>query len=107
MTSVLYRAPARDYPVAVSARGMYIRDSAGKRYLDMSGGAAVTWLGHAHPRVVEVVQEQLARLSYVHSAFFTTEPQEKLAQRLAQRFGDAEALFDLGRRQREDVVDQV
>jgi hypothetical protein len=92
MTSVLYRAPARDYPVAVSARGMYIRDSAGKRYLDMSGGAAVTCLGHAHPRVVEVVQEQVARLPFVHTAFFTTEPQEQLAGRLAERFGDPEAL---------------
>ena len=96
MTSVLYRSPAHDYPVAGSAQGMYILDAAGKQYLDMSGGAAVSCLGHGHPRVVEVVQEQLARLSYVHSAFFTTEPQEKLAQRLARRFGDSEALVYFG-----------
>lgn len=96
MTSVLYRTPARNYPVAGSAQGMYILDAGGKQYLDMSGGAAVSCLGHGHPRVVEVVQEQLARLSYVHSAFFTTDPQEKLARCLAQRFGDSEALVYFG-----------
>jgi adenosylmethionine-8-amino-7-oxononanoate aminotransferase len=91
MTSVLYRSPASAYPKAVSASGMYVEDSGGKRYLDMSGGAAVSCLGHAHPDVVAAVQEQVAQLAFAHTAFFTNEPQERLAQRLVERFGDPAA----------------
>ena len=67
---------------------MYIHDDAGRRYLDMSGGAAVSCLGHGHPDVVRAVQEQAATLSFAHTSFFTNEPQEKLAARLAARFGE-------------------
>jgi adenosylmethionine-8-amino-7-oxononanoate aminotransferase len=98
MTSVLYRAPSVAYPKAVSARGMYIRDESGKRYLDMSGGAAVSCLGHAHPDVVAAVREQVGTLAFAHTAFFTNEPQERLARRLVERFGDpgARAYFTSG-----------
>jgi adenosylmethionine-8-amino-7-oxononanoate aminotransferase len=91
MTSVLYRSPATAYPTAVRAEGMYIEDSSGKRYLDMSGGAAVSCLGHAHPAVVNAVREQVAKLAFAHTAFFTNEPQERLAERLTARFGDPAA----------------
>jgi hypothetical protein len=77
--------------MAVKAAGMYIEDSGGKRYLDMSGGAAVSCLGHAHPDVVRAVQEQAGRLAFAHTAFFTNEPQERLAERLSARLGDATA----------------
>jgi adenosylmethionine-8-amino-7-oxononanoate aminotransferase len=70
---------------------MYITDSGGKEYLDMSGGAAVSCVGHGHPRVVEAVQQQLSDLSFAHTTFFTNEPQEQLAERLAARFGDPQA----------------
>jgi adenosylmethionine-8-amino-7-oxononanoate aminotransferase len=98
MTSVLYRAPSVAYPKAVSARGMYIQDESGKRYLDMSGGAAVSCLGHAHPDVVAAVREQVGTLAFAHTAFFTNEPQERLARRLVERFGDpgARAYFTSG-----------
>jgi adenosylmethionine-8-amino-7-oxononanoate aminotransferase len=98
MTSVLYRAPRVPYPKAVVARGMYIQDDGGKRYLDMSGGAAVSCLGHAHPDVVAAVCEQVGTLAFAHTAFFTNEPQERLARRLAERFGDpgARAYFTSG-----------
>jgi len=91
MTAVLYRNPAAAYPTAVRASGMYIEDSTGRRYLDMSGGAAVSCLGHAHSDVVSAVREQTARLAFAHTAFFTNEPQERLGQALAARFGDAAA----------------
>jgi hypothetical protein len=91
MTSVLYRTPSATYPTAVAAEGMYIVDAGGKRYLDMSGGAAVSCLGHADPDVVAAVREQVGRLAFAHTAFFTNEPQERLARRLAQRFGDSAA----------------
>ncbi|MDT8321894.1 MAG: aminotransferase class III-fold pyridoxal phosphate-dependent enzyme, partial [Xanthomonadales bacterium] len=77
--------------MAVAAEGMYIRDDQGKQYLDMSGGAAVSCLGHAHPMVVDAVREQVSTLAFAHTAFFTNEPQERLAERLATRFGDPAA----------------
>jgi hypothetical protein len=91
MTSVLYRTPRATYPVAATAEGMYIIDTSGKRYLDMSGGAAVSCLGHADPDVVGAVRDQVGRLAFAHTSFFTNEPQERLARRLAQRFGEADA----------------
>ena len=84
--AVLYRAPRQHYPTAVSADGMYITDADGKRYLDMSGGAAVSCLGHNHPDVVNAVTRQLQTLAFAHTAFFTNEPQEQLAAALVRRF---------------------
>lgn len=72
--------------MAVRGEGMYLYDSDGKQYLDMSGGAAVSCLGHGHPEVVKAVQDQAGKLAYAHTAFFTNEPQEELADRLATRF---------------------
>ena len=70
-------------PVAVSAKGMYLYDSAGNAYLDASGGAAVSSLGHGHPEVLAAMRSQLGRLAYAHTGFFTSAPAEELAQRLA------------------------
>ena len=89
---VLYRSPRRVYPVAERASGMTITDTAGRSYLDMSGGAAVSSVGHAHPAVIAAVQKQLQTLAFAHTSFFTNEPQEQLASRLCDRFGDPDAL---------------
>jgi hypothetical protein len=91
VSSVFYRDPGSTYPVAVRAEGMYIYDDAGRQYLDMSGGAAVSCLGHGHPDVVRAVQEQAGRLSFAHTSFFTNEPQEELAARVAARFAEPDA----------------
>ena len=48
-THVLHRQFAHALPVAVGGRGVEIFDSEGRSYLDASGGAAVSCLGHAHP----------------------------------------------------------
>ena len=87
-SSVFYRAPRQHYPRAVSAAGMYIHDSDGRSYLDMSGGAAVSCLGHSHPDVVAALQQQIQTLAFAHTAFFTNEPQERLAAHLERHFGD-------------------
>lgn len=89
--AVLYRTSNRRYPTAVSASGMRITDADGKQYLDMSGGAAVSCLGHAHPAVVAAIREQLETLAFAHTSFFTNEPQEQLATALAQRFEQPDA----------------
>lgn len=69
-------------PVAVSARGMTIRGADGREYLDASGGAAVSSLGHAHPDVLAAMHAQIDRIAYAHTSFFTTEVAEELADDL-------------------------
>lgn len=71
--------------MAVRGAGVYIHDQHGKAYLDASGGAAVSCLGHSHPGVRAALHRQIDQLAYAHSAFFTTEAAENLASRLARR----------------------
>jgi adenosylmethionine-8-amino-7-oxononanoate aminotransferase len=79
MSFVLHRA-LRDIPArAVHARGVEITDESGRTYIDGSGGAAVSCLGHAHPDVLAAMHRQLDALPYVHTSFFTSEPAEELA----------------------------
>ncbi len=82
MTHVFHRHLRQHYPVAVAGDGVYLIDSDGKRYLDGSGGAAVSCLGHGHPAVVAAVQAQVAKLEYAHTSFMTSEPAEALADDL-------------------------
>src|ERR1700742_2148962 len=79
MTHVLHRSIAHDYPVAVSGRGIFIRDAEGRDYIDASGGAAVSCLGHSHPDVLAAMRAQLDALEYAHTSFFTTPAAEELA----------------------------
>src|SRR5919106_6494499 len=88
MTYVFHRQIRHDYPVAVAGEGPYLIDSTGKRYLDASGGAAVSCLGHSHPAVIDAIKAQLDRLPYAHTAFFTNEPCEALAEHLIARAPD-------------------
>lgn len=84
-TRILHREPRRDLPVAVAGEGPFVIDSAGRRYLDASGGAAVSCLGHSDRRVIEAIKAQLDRLPYAHTGFFTNEPAEALAEHLVAR----------------------
>lgn len=84
MTHIFHRQPNHQYPAAVSGEGIFIRDADGKEYLDASGGAAVSCLGHKHPDVIAAMKAQLDKLEYAHSSFFTTEAAEKLADNLIQ-----------------------
>jgi adenosylmethionine-8-amino-7-oxononanoate aminotransferase len=85
MDHVFHRQTGHGYPVAAYGEGAYIVDAAGKRYLDASGGAAVSCLGHSHPAVIAAIKEQLDRIPFAHSAFFTTETSEALADHLIAR----------------------
>ena len=98
MGSVFYRDLDQEYPVAARARGMYITDNQGKKYLDMSGGAAVSCLGHGHPAVLTAIHLQTDDLAFAHTAFFTNAPQEQLATKLAAKFPEkgAHAYFTCG-----------
>jgi hypothetical protein len=82
MSRVFYRHTRSEPPVAVRGEGVYIIDADGKRYLDASGGAAVSSLGHDHPRIVAAVKAQLDSLAFAHTGFFTSQPAERLADAL-------------------------
>ena len=84
MTHILHRQIGSSLPVAASGSGIEIVDSTGKRYLDASGGAAVSCLGHGHPAVTAALHEQLDRLAYAHTGFFTTDVAERLGDRLIE-----------------------
>jgi adenosylmethionine-8-amino-7-oxononanoate aminotransferase len=83
MTVIIHRQSDHDYPTAVRGEGIRIFDSAGRDYIDASGGAAVSCLGHGHPDVTAAMHAQLDRLAYAHTSFFTTEVAEELADDLA------------------------
>ncbi|MEZ5932004.1 MAG: aspartate aminotransferase family protein [Alphaproteobacteria bacterium] len=85
MTRVFHRQPRLAYPMAVGGEGIEIVDRDGKRYLDACGGAAVSCLGHNHPKVIEAMKAELDRMAYAHTAFFTSEPAEALADHLIER----------------------
>src|SRR5690606_12119172 len=74
----------RSFPVAVSGEGTTLVDAEGKRYLDASGGAAVSCLGHGHPEVRAAIREQIDRLEYAHTSVFTSEVAETLADLLIE-----------------------
>ena len=80
MSKVLHRKIQHRLPRATGGEGPYLIDASGKRYLDGCGGAAVSCLGHNHPAVLEAVRAQLDKLSYAHTAFFTTDILEELAE---------------------------
>lgn len=84
MTRIMHRSLVSIPPVAVAARGIEIVDSQGKGYIDASGGAAVSCLGHGHPAVLEALHAQLDRIAYAHTGFFTTEVAERLGERLVE-----------------------
>jgi adenosylmethionine-8-amino-7-oxononanoate aminotransferase len=83
MNHIIHRNLRRPPPVVASAVGITVVDSCGKRYLDASGGAAVSSLGHAHPEVLAAMHAQIDKNAYAHTAFFTSEAAEELADRLA------------------------
>jgi adenosylmethionine-8-amino-7-oxononanoate aminotransferase len=71
------------YPVAVRAEGIWIYDSAGRKYLDGCGGAVVCSIGHGVREVAEVMTKQAKRLAFAHSSQFITEEAAGLAARVA------------------------
>jgi len=82
MSRILHRQLRGTMPVAVEGRGVFITDSAGKQYIDASGGAAVSCLGHGHPDVLRAMHEQIDRIAYAHTSFFSTAVAEELADHL-------------------------
>ncbi len=85
MSHVFHRSLTQRYPTAIQGDGPYLIDSDNRRYLDASGGAAVSCLGHSDPEVIEAIRKQVGQLAYAHTSFFTTSVMEELADFLVAR----------------------
>src|SRR3546814_4166944 len=94
MTHVINRKPKQHLNLAVRGQGIELFDQNGKGYIDASGGAAVSCLGHGHPVVIQAIKDQLDKVAYAHSSFFTTQVTEDLADFLQQRApGDLDHVY--------------
>src|SRR5690606_22833667 len=96
---VLNRVMRAPLPQVERGEGVWLWDSEGRKYLDaVSGGAAVSCLGHGNRRVEAAIAEQLSKVAYVHGSFFTSRPAEELATLLLSHApeGMARVLFSSG-----------
>ena len=84
VSRILHRQLRKPMPAIARGEGCYLIDTRGERYLDASGGAAVSCLGHSHPRVAAAMKEQIDACAYVHSSYFTSAAAEELAERLTE-----------------------
>jgi adenosylmethionine-8-amino-7-oxononanoate aminotransferase len=84
MSRILHRQIHSALPTAVGGKGVELFDADGRSYIDASGGAAVSCLGHGHPDITAALRAQADKLAYAHTSFFTTQPAEALADRLIE-----------------------
>jgi adenosylmethionine-8-amino-7-oxononanoate aminotransferase len=85
VSRVFHRSLVTPFPEASLAQGAYITDASGRQYLDASGGAAVSCLGHGHPQIIAAIKDQLDRMAFAHTSFFTSHPAEALADKLSHK----------------------
>jgi len=83
---------ARAEVTIVRGEGCRVWDGAGREYLDFVAGIAVVGLGHVHPAPLAAAQSQLEQLWHASNLYFT-EPMARLATRLSERVGGAQAFF--------------
>jgi adenosylmethionine-8-amino-7-oxononanoate aminotransferase len=99
-SAVLRRSFRKSFPSAVRGEGVYVGDSDGKRYLDLSGSAAVNFIGHGVPGIAAAMAEQAAKLEFVHTSQFTTPVAEEYAEELlafaGENFRDGSVYFTSG-----------
>lgn len=94
MSHIFPRHTKQPPPIAVRGEGCYLYDSTGKQYLDASGGAAVSCLGHGDQTIIDAVKAQLDQLAYAHTGFLTSEPAETLADLLIEHApGDLDRVY--------------
>jgi len=84
MSHVFPRHTKASLPTVATGKGVYLYDTEGKQYLDGSGGAAVSCLGHGDKDVTQAIKSQLDKVAFAHTSFMTSQPAEDLAERLVQ-----------------------
>jgi len=87
-SAVLRRSFHKSFPAAVRGEGVYIWDAGGQRYLDLSGSAAVNFIGHGVREISAAMAEQAAHLEFVHTSQFTTPIAEDYAEQLLAFAGE-------------------
>lgn len=88
-SSVLRRSFRKDFPAAVRGEGVYVWDNSAKKYLDLSGSAAVNFIGHGVPEIAAAMAEQAAKIEFVHTSQFTTPVAEQYAEELLTFAGES------------------
>lgn len=81
-SSVFRRSFRKEFPSAVRGEGVYVWDTAGNKYLDLAGSAAVNLIGHGVPEISAAMAEQAGKLEFVHTSQFTTPIAEEYAGEL-------------------------
>ncbi|HBC3829926.1 TPA: aspartate aminotransferase family protein [Vibrio parahaemolyticus] len=84
MSYVFHRHCHATLPIIDKGEGVYLFDKQGKQYLDACGGAAVSNLGHSHQAVKKAMLEQLERVPFAHTGFFTSDSSGRLAELICQ-----------------------
>jgi adenosylmethionine-8-amino-7-oxononanoate aminotransferase len=84
MSHVFPRHSQKSLPTVARGEGPFLFDSTGKAYFDGSGGAAVSCRGHSDPAVIAAIKSQVDTVAFAHTGFFTSDPAEKLAQKLVE-----------------------
>jgi adenosylmethionine-8-amino-7-oxononanoate aminotransferase len=72
-----------EYPVIDYGKGVYLFDIEGKKYLDAASGAVTANIGHGVPEIIEAMNKQAKKVSFVYRSQFTSDAAEKLAQKIA------------------------
>ena len=82
------RSFSKAFPIATRGEGVFLWDSAGTRYLDLSGSAAVNFVGHGDANVARAMADQAATLEFAHTSQFTTPIAEEFARELLDFAGE-------------------
>lgn len=84
MSNVFYRNVKKNYLEVDYGEGIYLYDKEGNKYIDACSGAAVTNLGHAHPRIIAAMVEQAQKVAFSHLSRWTSTPIQELADLIAR-----------------------
>ena len=94
MSHIFPRHTKETPPTAIYGEGCYLIDDKGNRYFDGSGGAAVSCLGHGDQEIISAIKDQVDKLAFAHTRFFTSDPAEKLAALLIKNApGDIDRVY--------------
>jgi adenosylmethionine-8-amino-7-oxononanoate aminotransferase len=88
-SAILPRSFRKKYPIAVKGEGAWIWDSEGNRYFDLSGSAAVNFIGHGDPAIAKAMTAQASAIEFVHSSQFTSQIAEGFAAEVLTFAGPA------------------
>ena len=90
----LFYQTRAELPTVDHAEGVWLVDTAGRRYLDGCSGAVVANVGHGHPHVLRAMRDQAERVTFAYRTQFENEPAIRLARGLTEQLdGDLNRVF--------------